>query len=494
LKEKRMPDLQVAEPSPVPLPTTAAPASDTGRFPRRALLLTELTRNLPEQHGFVPLRVEGELPPDLRGTIVRNGPGVFERLGVRVAHTFEGDGAITAVRLDGETAVGACRVTASAGLGEELAANKVLYGTRAPWHRRVANAWRGRDKNTANTSVMTWQGKLLALMEAARPTELSLDGDDIHTIGETDLGGVVGPAFSAHPHRVAARRATYNFGVRYGRKPAIDLYELPDGGPARKLGSLPLDFNPMLHDFIATEHHLVFFLSPVALSVPRMMLQIGEFPSMWKWRPERGTEVIAVPIAAPDRAVRFPVDAFYQWHFVNAWSRSPSEIVVDYIHYPNFDSFDALSGARPPRAEDLDGRLHRAVIDLGTPRLVTEPRWDRACEFPRIHPAREGSLHQLTWVAADDLRTIARIDGAGRVEIADFGDSAMVSEPIVVPRSSGDEADAWILTLVHDRDLDRSHLAILDGLRLGDGPVARCWFDHFVPVTFHGTWIDAVVP
>jgi len=69
--------------------------------------------DLPREHGFEPLLVEGELPAELRGTLYRNGPGLFGQRGVRYAHPFESDGALTAIRLDGGTAAGAVRITPS---------------------------------------------------------------------------------------------------------------------------------------------------------------------------------------------------------------------------------------------------------------------------------------------------------------------------------------------------------------------------------------------
>ena len=174
------------------------------------------------------------LPAALRGTLYRNGPGQFGQFGKRYAHPFEGDGAITAIRIADGRALGASRVTASAGLVEERAAGKLLYGTTAPWPRKMSNMLRGRHKNLANTSVVMWQGRLFALVEASKPTELA--PDDLAMIGETDLGVIHG-AFSAHPHRVAARKAIYNFGIEYGRHTKLSLYELPDVGaiaPARR--------------------------------------------------------------------------------------------------------------------------------------------------------------------------------------------------------------------------------------------------------------------
>ncbi len=451
-----------------------------------------LTQSIPREHGFEPLRVDGRLPPDLRGTLLRNGPGQFEIFGRRIGHSFEADGLVTAIRLDGARALGACRLTASTGRAAEQAAGRMLYGSALPWRQRLANVRHGRQKNTANTSIVTWQGRVLALMEAARPTELSIDGADLATVGETDLG-VIGAAFSAHPHRVAARRASYNFGVEYGRRTRIALYELPDVGPARRLGAVDLGFAPMLHDFIATARHLVFFVSPAAVHVPRMLLQLGGFEDLFRWQPARGTEIIVVPIDEPTRVTRFGVDAFYQWHFANAFERG-AELVVDYVRYPDFGSFKTLARGTTASAAPLGGELHRATLDLAGRRFTSEARLDRAVEFPRVHPTHEGAPHDVTWLAADGLQTVLahRADGAHREYR--FEADEVISEPVFVPRGSNDEADGWVLTLVYDHRTARSSLAILDGLRLGDGPVARAWFDHHVPMTFHGTFVSPSGP
>ncbi|MBT8495669.1 MAG: carotenoid oxygenase family protein, partial [Deltaproteobacteria bacterium] len=94
-------------------------------------------RNLEREHGFELLEVEGQLPADLGGTLYRNGPGLFELMGRRYSHPFEGDGAITAVRVQAGTARGASRVTQSRGLREERAAGRMLYSMGAPRLRRL---------------------------------------------------------------------------------------------------------------------------------------------------------------------------------------------------------------------------------------------------------------------------------------------------------------------------------------------------------------------
>jgi all-trans-8'-apo-beta-carotenal 15,15'-oxygenase len=474
-------------PAPASAPTTTdAPAA----LPLAARLWS---LDLPREHGFEPLAIEGTIPSDLRGTLFRNGPGLFGQFGKRYAHPFEGDGAITAVRIDDTGAYGASRVHASTGLAEERAAGKLLYGLSAPWLRRVGNTLRDRYKNTANTSVVMWQGRLFALMEAGKPTEV--DPRDLSTIGETDLDGTVVSMFSAHPHRVASRRAIYNFGLEYGRKTRLHVYELPDVGAARHLGAIELAGPPMLHDFIATDTHLVFFVSPVRVDVPRMLLQIGSFTDLFKWKPHHGVEVICVPIDRPAEPVRFTVDAFYQWHFTNAFSRG-RELVVDYVRYPDFSSFAEIGGFASGTSYTAlgEGRPHRAVIDLSARTLRSDEVVDRDAEFPTVAPGREGRDHRYTYLALGSLGGIGRLDATTAELVAhELPETQRATEPLFVPRpGAATESDGYLVSLCHDDPADRAFLAIYDAARIPDGPVARAWFDHQVPITFHGTWANGL--
>jgi all-trans-8'-apo-beta-carotenal 15,15'-oxygenase len=447
-------------------------------IPTGNLTLDLWSKDLTREHGFEPLVVEGALPAALRGTLFRNGPGQFGQLGRRYGHPFEGDGAITAIRIADGRAQGASRITPSAGLVEERAAGKLLHGFSAPWSARVRSALRGRGKNTANTSVISWQGRLFALMEGGKPTEL--DPTDLAMIGETDLG-VITSAFSAHPHRVEARKAVYNFGLAYGRTTKIHLYELPDAGAARRLGAVELAGPVMLHDFIATDSHLIFFVSPARIDLKRALLLVGGFGDLVRWRPELGTEVICVPIDRPAEPVRFTVDAFYQWHFANAY-RIGDELVVDYIRYPTLETFHEIGGyARGEERPALSGRYHRARIDLAAKRLTSEPLADRPCEFPTIAPGEHGFPQAVTYAAFDDLGAIGAIDSRGRITAHALPSDQRATEPLFV--------DGHLVALCHAED--RAFVAVYDAARIPDGPVAKIWIDHHVPITFHGSFVRA---
>ena len=447
------------------------------------------------EHGFEPLRIEGNLPHELAGTLYRAGPGLFGSFGRRYDHLFEGDGAVSAVRFGGGGAHGAHRVVQSAGLAAERAAGRPLYGSAAPRLRRIANAIGGRGKNVANTNALVWQGRLFALVESSRPTELA--PDTLATLGETDLGCAVLETFTAHPHRVAARRATYGFGVRFGRAPALELYELSDSAAARRLGEIALEANTVVHDFIATERHLAFAIGPARLRALRVMLGEASADRFFRWEPERGSEIIVAPIDAPGEIVRFRTDAFFVWHFANAFERGGA-IVADFVRHPDLRAIGTMrdEAVRGGAIVDMDGGdLCRAVIDPGRASMQIERVWGESCEFPTVDVRGAGSPRRYAWVATTEKRprSIARFD-------FERGDAVLwtpppgqhVSEPVFAPRPGGDgECDGWILVLVYEERAHTSHIAVLDAARPEHGPLAQAHFDHHVPLTLHGTWVGS---
>ncbi len=442
-------------------------------------------RDLPREHGYEPLRVEGTLPGDLEGVLYRCGPARFSIGGEPYLHWFDADGAVSAVRVGRGAAVGAVRTVETRWLRKERAANRQLYRSYAQlgrgWRR-----WLTLPKNPANISVLPYEGQALALWEAGLP--IALDPATLDTRGETDLDGRIGPTFSAHPHSAAGR--LFNFGVRYGRRFSLDLYAL--GGMPRRIASVPLPRPTIIHDFIVTSRHAIFFCAPIRLRLGRLLAGMHSFNDNLAWEPEHGTEVVVVPLATPDKPVRFPVHPFFQWHFVNAWEQGGA-LLVDHIPYDDFET-NAWFGRAPyaPPTAPPPSRYARTRIELSSKRMVTEVLSDMtSCEFPAIHPNDAGLPHRNVWLLCDGLPSTLRcFDPKTRtVRTVPLGAETVPSEPTVVPRAG--HPDGWVLSLVYDGTRDASYVAVIDGARPEDGPVARLWFDHAIPFPFHGAW-DAV--
>ena len=343
--------------------------------------------------------------------------------------------------------------------------------------------------------------RLFALFENGFPTELSLE--DLSTLGEKSFEGAIPSVFSAHPRRVPAKKALYNFGVRYGRQTLLDIIELPDAGPARLLTSVAIAPS-MVHDFLATDDYLVFLIPPMRLKVIKQLLGFGAFDTNFAWRPEDGVEVLVVPLAEPQHSFRIEVEAFFQFHFTNAY-QTANAIQFDVLSYPDFSAADHWFGgliSGDPGAPHL-GRLQRATLDFEHKSLRMAAPFDISCEFPRVSPLVTARRHRYVFAAAHSSRDASRVglfDELVKIDVASGitsraslgGSERYASEPVFVPRAgAAEEDDGWLLAHVYDALRHTTHLAVFDALAMEAGAVGRAHFDHHLPITFHGDWVPA---
>ena len=295
--------------------------------------------------------------------------------------------------------------------------------------------------------------------------------------------------FSAHPHNVVARDTLYNFGLQYGPKPQLHFYALPARGAAQHLGQVPLRHNVMLHDFMATERHLVALVTPVTLNLVKGMLGIGS-PSDWfRYRPEDGTQLVILPIDAPERVRTFQVDPFFMIHTANGYEEADAT-VIDVSLYADAAVLDAFG--KPDEAPD-PGVITRFRIPHRGQRVEREQVFATPLEFPRLDPRQEGDRYA-------DVFGFTRREGREGVGHLRFGvgeervflceRSEHLGEPVFVPRSQhAAMGDGYLLAPIYDQPSHTSHVAVFDTVDITDGPVARVHFDHHIPAPFHGIWV-----
>jgi all-trans-8'-apo-beta-carotenal 15,15'-oxygenase len=468
---------------------------DCARGTRAPALFTDIDR----EHGFEPmLSVEGRIPADLTGCLYRNGPGLFSVGEHRIGHMFDGDGAIRAFRFEGGKVSASLKFIETPGFLREKNAKSPMYvgyGTQIPsWWRRLG----GRPKNVANTNLLPFGNDLLALWEGGFP--IAMNPDNLQTRGETDLDGVIKSAFSAHQHRVAAHQTNYNFGIRVGRTPALDLYRLPDQGKAERLVTLPLPYNTMNHDFMATDRYAVFFRAPLKMRHWRQIFGKGTVAENLAWQADEGTEIIIIPFANPKATVRFNVPAFWQWHFINGFDDG-DDIVIDFIRNDDFRSDKWLKEMFELKETDIHspGLYCRARINPVNQTFHCDTITDTPIEFPKVSPLVEGAKHRYAYAVAHPTAAsmryglqplLAKYDlEKGTSELISVGPGRLPCEPIFVPREqSRAEDDGYLLSVFYDLNLNRSGLAILNAQAPTDAPLAIAWYDGRMPVSFHGCW------
>jgi all-trans-8'-apo-beta-carotenal 15,15'-oxygenase len=254
----------------------------------------------------------------------------------------------------------------------------------------------------------------------------------------------------------------------------------------------------VLHDFVATERHLVFVFSPLYMSLLDLLFRRRAPISDARWKPERGAEIVVVPIDTPTLIRRFRADGFLLEHVVNAFEDG-GKVVFDYTHYAHADGLEQFVGGLVGGRIDapLRSEVRRMTLDPRRDGVTSEVVLPRAVELPRVSPRVEGSRHRFGYYVgaatstgdAPFARLLKHDLETGRVDTYEPGQGRSPGEGVFVPRPEGtSEDDGWLLSMVFDARDDRSRLEVLDARSIGDGPLATCHFDHAIPFGFHGAW------
>jgi all-trans-8'-apo-beta-carotenal 15,15'-oxygenase len=450
-------------------------------------------QNLEREHGFEPLAVEGTIPEGLVGTFYRNGPGLLERFGQRSRHWFDTVAAVCAVRIGPSGCEGAVKLLRTAGFErEERAGERLFGGWDTPHARPMREMLLGDVDNPAGTSVMLHRGRLLALCEGGQPLRLD---DDLESGARSGLDGLVTHGFSAHPHRVVSREATYNFGIELGRRTVVRLYEMDDAGGQRELTSFAVDRPLLNHDFAVTDRHAVFLLAPFRIRMLPLLFRGKSVMEAVEWL-DQPAELVVIPLDDPSRHLRIDIAPQLLEHVVNAYERA-GEIVLDYTRYPDVASRERyLSGlVRGEVAAPLGASVGRLSIDPRKRSVRESTLFDEAFELPTVAPADAASPYRHAYAVGFSTEEAARssmFDCVARLDVErgevrrHVGTPAQFfGEPLFVPTPPG---SGYVLTFVYDADAGRSHVAILDAAHLEDEPVARVLLGQAIPFGFHGLW------
>ena len=470
--------------------------------------------------------VEGQIPPDLRGVLYRNGPGRFQLGGQTYGHLFDGDGLVLRFAIGGTSSDSRARIryrnrfVRTPEFVQEERSGRVLYrglGTNLPGGF-LGNFLRLHFKNPANTNVV-YHGsgpgsRLLALWEGGLPYQL--DPVTLDTLGPCDFAGALrnrAPSwierrisshlpFSAHPKIDPQSGALYNFGVVLGPQPRLHIYRLDADGALHTERVVPVSHEAFIHDFTITPSWYVFFLSPISFDSGAVLLGRSTGIESLKSIPGGLTRVLVVPRAGGE-VKSYVTSSCFVFHFANAYEDRDGHILVDGCRQSEYPHLPPLSLALAGNLWEMpSARLTRYRIDPAADdgSAVDETTLiAQASEFPRIHPAYVGRPYRYVWGTSASPGTpynlytsIVRQDlKTGQIIERPFA-PWLPGEPVFVPRlgSSGNiEDDGYLLFIVYHAQSHRSALHILDAASLDTVCVAE--LPHHIPPGFHGNFVPA---
>jgi len=454
------------------------------------------------------LEIEGDVPADLNGLYVRNGPNRrFEAPGRY--HWFDGDGMLHAVRFERGRVEYRNRWVMTDGLHEEVAAGQALWqGIKDPPRRRQpGSAVTAPMKNTSNTDVKYFGGSLISMWYLGGDV-YRCDPHDLRTLGKLGTDPrLVGVPISAHS-RVDERTGELMF-FAYGSTPPYMWYGVLDRhGALQTLMPVPLPGPRLPHDMAITPHYSVLHDLPLfqdadALAAGRHKLKFhADMPARFGVVPRHGSS---------GQIRWFEAEPTYLYHVSNAWEeddgRGGTEIVMTGTPF------------RIPR--DAQGRLDADAVPRLTANLVHDfsfHEWrfnlrtgqtrERVLddivnsEFPVINSWLQGHKTRYSWhtlmgpaYRPEEPRFcgIVRYDLLrGNCTSYHEGPNRWWSEAPFAPRDgSQTEDDGYLVGFVWDGDAQKSKVVVLDAADIAAGPLCRITLPQRVPNGFHATWVSA---
>jgi all-trans-8'-apo-beta-carotenal 15,15'-oxygenase len=448
-------------------------------------------RSLPGDHAYRVDVIDGAVPAALRGTLFRNGMGRNDLAGQWFPHWFDGDGMVQAIRFDTEGIHYRNRYVDTPQYRDETRVGHIVhrgFGKMRPGGV-LANAFR-MAANVSNTSVVVSDGRLFSLWEGGPPYEL--DPATLATRGPEDFGGAA-RAFSAHPRIDPDSGELFNFGIDYGRHCTLTPYRL-HRGRLTKLPAVTLPHPVMNHDFVLTEHYLVFCLGPILVRPLKFLLGFSSFDGALHWEPGLPTLILLVP--RDGGAPRFiETEAFFQFHFANAYE-ADGAIVLDVARYPDFLTIGPVLRDywRSDWPAEGMARLTRLRIDLASGRIESRAFSPGVShEFPRFDPRRVGKPYRYAYIACNpDDRTRGLQQQVGKIDLEngtlathDFAPNGYVGEPCFIPTSAGED-EGVVVTIVFDAASQLSAIVGLDARDIAARPLFTARLRHHVPYGLHG--------
>lgn len=430
------------------------------------------------------LQVTGELPRELNGVFLRNGPNpAFEPQ--EPYRWFGGDGMVHGIWLSGgEARRYRNRWVRTFGLELERRAGRSLFPTLGIPKEPVPEALERGEmvKNAANTHVIAHGGKLLCLFESGEPYELDAE---LETVGAYRYGGRLQGPMTAHPKIDPVSGSLHFFGYA-PFEPWLRYHCADRAGELVVSEEVGLPRPVMMHDFAITDRAAIFLDSPLVFDLEHAMQGGAAF----RWLPEHGMRLGVLPFDDPGAIAWYDVpETGFAFHTYNAWCEGDKTVLV--CGRKEKIEFD---GAPPKDPESL----WRYTIDPASGKVSSERLSDLHAVLPRIDERLTGRPNRYGYAAGIlghermmDWDALVRFDLASGAHVAyQYPAGAICGEPVFAPDPArSGELDGWVLQLVQAPDGNGTDLCVLTAAAIEAGPVARVHLPQIVPNGFHGSWV-----
>jgi 8'-apo-carotenoid 13,14-cleaving dioxygenase len=440
--------------------------------------LTGIHKPVSQEFTLETLRVSGEIPAQLNGRYLRNGPNPLVPPKAAAYHWFMGDAMIHGLRLEGGKAlwyknrwVRSSRVSQALGEPEAPGPRSAMF-------------------DNPNTNIVGHAKQIWAVVEAGGfPARLD---KDLNTIAHDPFSGTLKGSFSAHPHVDPDTGEMHAICYLATNMETIHHVVVSPEGLVTRREPIAVKHGPMIHDCMITKNYVLVLDLPVTFSMKQYMAGQG-FP--YAWNPEHRARVGVLPKNGKGSEIVWcEVEPCYVYHPSNAFEDEQGNIVLDAcVHNSMF-----ANSTQGPDSQSVP--FERWHIDLTTKRVTRRVIDAHSQEFPRPNESLMGKPYRYAYTVAlpnggdaaflNHTQLFKQDLKKGTKQVHDFGAGRVPGEFVFVPKASAQEEDAgWLMGYVVNTLNDSSDFVILDAQRFEGPAQAVVHLPHRIPPGFHGNWI-----
>lgn len=439
--------------------------------------------------------VEGEIPADLNGVYLRNGPNPhFEPNGSH--HVFDGDGMVHAAHFDRGKVTYKNKWVRTAGWLEE---NKVGHSL----HGGIMSTRLGHDgaslKDTANTDIIGHAGHAVATWYLAG-TPYHIDPISLDTIETGDYTFGPNEGISAHP-KVDQFTGELMFFDYFHSQPHMAYGVVDASGKAIHQTLIELPGSRLPHDMAITENYSILHDLPLrndeaAFRAGRHKIEfVASLPTRFGVIPRFG---------GADTIRWFEFSPCFVYHVINAWEEDDEIVMIACRYMPTIDKngrIDEQTTAKNIAHLVMNARLWRYRMNVKTGETSEEcldP--DNNVEFPGFNSSLTGRKTRWGYLVDHDPQTvrwtgIRKYDTDSGVCVGKWSDgheSSWYSEPWFAPADAQSSEDhGYVVTFLWNAATEEQQLHVFDALDISQGPIARIAIPTRIPYGFHACWMKA---
>ncbi|MQM11929.1 hypothetical protein Taro_044845 [Colocasia esculenta] len=495
----------------------ASPAPETCRDGEGKLVAWTSIR---QERWEGELVVDGDIPLWLKGTYLRNGPGIWKIGDHDFHHLFDGYATLVGLHFENGRLTAAHRQIESEAYKAAVKNNRLCYRefSEVPkpenflaYVGELANLFSGASlTDNANTGVVKLgDGRVVCFTETIKGS-IQIDPDTLETVGrfqfEDDLGGLI---HSAHPIVTDTEFLTLLPDLL---RPGYLVVRMEPGTNQRKIiGRVDCRGGPMpgwVHSFPVTEHYVVVPEMPLRYCAQNLLKAEPTPLYKFEWHPSSGSYMHILCKASGKVVASLEVPPHVTFHFVNAYEEQDEDgrvvgVVVDSCEHNadtsilqklslqnlrSFSGVDCLPDARVGRFRlPLDGSAR------GELKAALDPdHHGRGMDMCTINKAYLGKKYRYAYACGASRpcnfpNTLTKIDLVEKTAKNWHEEGAVPSEPFFVARPGAVvEDDGVVISLITDKN-GEGYALLLDGSTFEE--IARGKLPYGLPYGLHGCWV-----